>query len=78
MDSPLQTWITGWLAFLELALPLAFAVVVLAHGCYRVVMRRGGWPWKTMVFGLGAALVFLLLTNVVSVADWFVEELPIN
>ena len=39
-------------------------------------MRRGGWPWKTTVFGLGAALVFLLLANVEAVAEFFRRELP--
>ena len=76
--TPLQGWITGWTEFLATTAPLVFLVAVIAYGSWRIIMRRGGWPWKTMVFGLGAALVFLLLTNVEAVAELFWRELPLD
>lgn len=76
--TPAQGWILGWVEFLSGTAPMVFLVAVIAYGCWRIIMRRGGWPWKTMVFGLGAALVFLLLTNTEAIAELFRRELPLD
>lgn len=76
-DRPLRSWITDWSQFLTDTLPLVFLVVVLAAGTVMVVKRNGGLPRKTIAFGLGAALVYLLLTRVPEVAEWFRAELPL-
>lgn len=74
--TPLQGWITSWTEVLSTTAPMVFLVAVIAYGSWRIIMRRGGWSWKTTVFGLGAALVFLLLANVEAVAEFFRRELP--
>ncbi|HLU33700.1 MAG TPA: hypothetical protein VKZ74_06765 [Natronosporangium sp.] len=76
-DSPTQTWIEGWVNFLSTTLPLVFLVVVVLVGIMLIVKAKGGLQ-KAIVFGIGAALVFLILTNVESIADFFGEELPVN
>lgn len=74
----IQSWITSWTEFLSTTAPMIFLVAVIAYGSWRIIMRGGGWPWKTMVFVLGAALVYLLLTNVEEVAESFQRELPLG
>lgn len=76
-DSPTQTWIEGWVDFLSTTLPLIFLVVVVLVGIMLIIKAKGGLQ-KAIVFGIGAALVFLILTNVESIADFFGEELPVN
>lgn len=75
--SPIQAWIDDWLAFLSDRLPLVFVVVAILVGIVLIVKAQGGIG-KLIAFGLGAALVFLLLTNLEAVADLFGEELPID
>jgi hypothetical protein len=56
-----------------------FLVVVLLVGCVMIFMRRGYWPRKTLLFGIGAALAYLILANVTGVAELFwreFEQLP--
>lgn len=74
----IQSWITSWTEFLSTTAPMIFLVAVIVYGSWRIIMRGGGWPWKTMVFVLGAALVYLLLTNVEEVAESFRRELPLG
>lgn len=76
-DSPTQTWIQGWIDFLEETLPVAFLVVVILVGTVLIVRSRGGLQ-KAIVFGIGAALVFLILTNVEALSNLFGEELPVD
>lgn len=83
-DSPVRTWLTGWVDFASGTLPVIFTVVVVAVGML-VMVRRGnkkkgirGGLRAALVFGVAAALVYLLLTNVAGVADLFGEELPIG
>jgi hypothetical protein len=76
-DSPTQTWVEGWVDFLSTILPLIFLVVVVLVGTILVVKSKGGLQ-KAIVFGIGAALVFLILTNVESFSDFFGEELPVD
>ncbi|MPZ27298.1 MAG: hypothetical protein GEV12_13030 [Micromonosporaceae bacterium] len=76
-DSPTQTWIQGWVDFLEETLPLIFLVVVILVGTILIVKSRGGLQ-KAIIFGIGAALVFLILTNVEAISDLFGEELPVE
>lgn len=76
-DSPTQSWIQGWVDFLEETLPLIFLVVVVLVGTILIVKSKGGLQ-KAIVFGIGAALVFLILTNVEAISDLFGEELPVE
>ena len=76
-DSPTQTWIQGWIDFLGTTLPMLFLVIVVLVGTILIVKSKGGLQ-KAIIFGLGAALVFLILTNVDSVADLFRDELPLE
>lgn len=76
-DSPTQDWIEGWVDFLSTTLPLIFLVVVVLVGTILVVKSKGGLQ-KAVIFGIGAALVFLILTNVEAISDLFGEELPVE
>jgi hypothetical protein len=76
-DSPTQNWIQGWVDFLEDTLPLIFLVVVVLVGIILIVKSKGGQQ-KAIIFGIGAALVFLILTNVEAISDLFGEELPVE
>lgn len=75
-SSPTQEWITGWTSFLRQTLPMVFLVVVILVGTVLIVRARGGLQ-KAIIFGLGAALVYLILTNVDDVSRLFERELPI-
>lgn len=74
-DSPVRDWVTGLVDFFENTLPVVFLVVVLLVGTILIVKSKGGLQ-KAIIFGIGAALVFLLLTNVESIAELFSGELP--
>jgi type IV secretory pathway VirB2 component (pilin) len=76
-DSPTQTWVEGWVDFLSETLPLIFLVVVVLVGTILIVKSKGGLQ-KAIVFGIGAALVFLILTNVEAISGFFGEELPVE
>ena len=76
-DSPTQTWIQGWVDFLSNTLPVIFLVVGVLVGIMLIVKSTGGLQ-RAIVFGIGAALVFLILTTVESIADFFGEELPVT
>jgi type IV secretory pathway VirB2 component (pilin) len=76
-ESPTQSWIQDWVDFLSGTLPLIFLVVVILIAILLIVRARGGLQ-KAIVFGIGAALVFLIITNVESIADLFGEELPVE
>jgi hypothetical protein len=76
-ESPTQSWIQDWVDFLSTTLPLIFLVVVVLVGTILIVKSKGGLQ-KAIVFGIGAALVFLILTNVDAISNLFGEELPIE
>jgi hypothetical protein len=76
-ESPTQSWIQDWVDFLSTTLPLVFLVVVILVGTILIVKSKGGLQ-KAIVFGIGAALVFLILTNVEAISDLFGEELPVE
>lgn len=76
-DSPTQAWIQGWIDFLDGTLPMVFLVVVVLVGTILIVRSKGGLQ-KAVIFGLGAALVYLILTNVDAVSELFREELPLD
>jgi hypothetical protein len=76
-DSPTQSWIEDWVDFLSTTLPLIFLVVVVLVGILLIVRAKGGLQ-KAIIFGIGAALVFLILTNVEAISNLFGEELPIE
>ncbi|HLV58675.1 MAG TPA: hypothetical protein VKY81_07370 [Natronosporangium sp.] len=75
-SSPTQDWITGWTMFLRQTLPMVFLVVVILVGTILIVRARGGLQ-KAIIFGIGAALVYLILTNVDAMSRLFEQELPI-
>jgi ABC-type bacteriocin/lantibiotic exporter with double-glycine peptidase domain len=74
-DSPSQAWIRDWVDFLTEMLPLILPVVVILVGIVLIFKAKSGIG-QVIVFGIGAALVFLLLTNLEAVADFFGNELP--
>lgn len=76
-DSPTQGWIQQWVDFLEETLPLIFLVVVILVGTILIVKSKGGLQ-KAIIFGIGAALVFLILTNVEAFSELFGDELPVE
>lgn len=76
-DSPTQSWIQQWVDFLEETLPLIFLVVVILVGTILIVKSKGGLQ-KAIIFGIGAALVFLILTNVEAFSELFGDELPVE
>lgn len=76
-DSPTQSWIEGWVDFLSSTLPVIFLVIVILVGTMLIVKSKGGLQ-KAIIFGIGAALVFLILTNVEAISDLFGEELPVD
>ncbi len=76
-QSPTQTWIQEWLEFLQTTLPMVFLVIVILVGTVLIIRSRGGLQ-KAIIFGIGAALVFLILTNVEALSNLFGEELPVD
>lgn len=72
--SPLRTWVDGWLDYLSDHLPTIFIVVAVLVGILLLV--RSGIK-QTVLFAVGAALAFLLLTNLEETAAFFEEELPL-
>lgn len=76
-DSPTQNWIEGWIDFLSSTLPVIFLVIVILVGTILIVKSKGGLQ-KAIIFGIGAALVFLILTNVEAISELFREELPVD
>lgn len=75
-DTPLQDWVTGWLGYLSDNLPLVFLVVAILIGM--VLLMKGDGIKQAVLFAIGAALAFLLLTNLESVAAFLGEELPLQ
>jgi type IV secretory pathway VirB2 component (pilin) len=73
--------ITGWfndlLSWFQGTLPVVFLVIVVAVGIVLIVQAKGGLK-KAVVFGIGAALVYLILTNVESFSSLFESELPLD
>lgn len=65
---------TNWLAG---ALPVIFLTVVFAFGVYLMVVTRGGIR-KLILFGIGAAVVYMVLTNVDAIGGMFSTELDPN
>jgi hypothetical protein len=74
-DSPSQAWIRDWVDFLTEMLPLILPVVVILVAILLIFKAKSGIV-QVIGFGVGAAVVFLLLTNLESVADFFRNELP--
>jgi len=73
--------ITGWfndlLSWFQGTLPVVFLVIVVAVGIMLIIQSRGGLK-KAVVFGIGAALVYLILTNVEGFSAIFESELPLD
>lgn len=75
-DSPSQAWIRDWVDFLTEMLPLILPVVVVILVGILLIFKAKSGIGQVIIFGVGAALVFLLLTNLEAVADFFGNELP--
>lgn len=67
-------WIDDQTNWLSGALPAIFLTVVMAFGVYLMVVTRGGIR-KLIVFGIGAAVVYMVLTNVAFIGSMFGTEL---
>ncbi|QSB13426.1 hypothetical protein JQS43_17655 [Natronosporangium hydrolyticum] len=74
-ETPFQNWLSNWLAWLSDNLPMIFIVVAVLTGI--LVLAKGGVK-QVLIFAIGAALAFLLLTNLEAIADFFSDELPID
>ena len=73
-DGKVTGWIddkTNWMAG---ALPVIFVTVVFAFGVYMLIITRGGIR-KLIGFGIGAAVVYMVLTNVAAIGGMFRSEL---
>lgn len=73
-ETPIQSWLSSWLAYLSENLPVIFIVVAVLAGI--MVLARGGVK-QVITFAIGAGLAFLLLTNLELIAEMFSEELPL-
>lgn len=73
--------ITGWfndiLSWFQGTLPVVFLVIVIGIGITLIVQTKGGLK-KAVVFGIGAALVYLILTNIEGFSAIFESELPLD
>lgn len=67
-------WIDDTTSWAAGTLPVIFLTVVMLFGVWLLIVTRGGIR-KLLVFGLGAAAVYMVLTNVDSIADMFGTEL---
>lgn len=81
-DGPIRSWLVDLAGWASATLPRVFLLVVLVVGAI-IMIRKGnkkkgipGGVAAAVAFGLGAALVLLLLRNVPAVADLFGRELP--
>jgi hypothetical protein len=76
-DTPSQAWIRDWVDFLQEMLPLILPVVVILVAILLIFRAKSGIA-QVIGFAIGAAMVFLLLTNLEGVADFFQNELPLE
>ena len=67
-------WIDDTTSWLAGALPVIFLTVVMAFGVYLMIVTRGGIR-KLILFGIGAAVVYMVLTNVANIGGMFGTEL---
>lgn len=74
-ETPLQSWVSNWLAYLSDNLSVIFLVVAVLAGI--IVLVKGGIK-QVVMFAVGAALAFLLLTNLEDVAQFLRNELPLD
>jgi hypothetical protein len=83
-DGPLRTWVGGWVDLLHVTVPRTLVVVVAGAGIWMSIgkgdrtRRVPGGVRAAILFGIGAALVYLFLTNVDTMADHLGDELPLG
>jgi hypothetical protein len=66
-------WIDEKSAWLDTTLPFLFLIAVVAIGLWMLIVTKG-MIRKLIVFGLGAAIVYMILTNIPALADKFGTE----
>lgn len=76
-ETPAQNWIVAWVNFLSDILPAIFIVSVLLVGITLIFKAQGAFL-KVIMFGVAAGLMFLFLTNVEAVSNFFRNELPLE
>ncbi len=69
----ITTWIDDKTNWFGTALPAIFLVVVVGIGVWLLVVTRS--IRKTLLFGIGAAVVYMTLTNVDAIGDKFGSEI---
>ena len=69
----IRNWVTNTTDWFSTTLPIVFLTLVLGFGIWLLIVTRGGIR-KLVVFAIGAAIVYMLLTNVDSLADMFSTE----
>lgn len=67
-------WIDSTTSWVAATVPVVFLTVVFVFGVWLMVVTRGGIR-KLVLFAVGAALVYMLLTNVDALGGMFSSEL---
>ncbi|MEU1813011.1 hypothetical protein [Micromonospora aurantiaca (nom. illeg.)] len=67
-------WLDGTVGWISGFAPAAFLAGVFVLGAWMLITTRGMFK-KLVVFALGAAVVYMLLTRVGAIADMFGSEL---
>ena len=75
-ESPVQEWLSGWLAYLSSNLPVLFVVITVLVGT--ILLVRGGGFKEAISFVLGALVIFVVLMNLELFADLLRDELPLQ
>jgi hypothetical protein len=69
----ITNWIDDTTTWFSTTLPFIFLTLVFGFGVWLLIMTRGGIR-KLIVFAIGAAVVYMLLTNVDALATMFGTE----
>jgi len=69
----ITNWVDNTTTWFSTTLPFIFLTAVFGFGLWLLIITRGGIR-KLIVFAIGAAVVYMLLTNVDALANMFGTE----
>jgi uncharacterized protein YqgC (DUF456 family) len=69
----ITNWVDNTTSWFSTTLPFIFLTLVFGFGVWLLIVTRGGIR-KLIVFAIGAAVVYMLLTNVDALANMFGTE----
>ncbi|GAB1646803.1 hypothetical protein [Krasilnikovia sp. MM14-A1259] len=69
----ITNWVDNTTNWLSTTIPVVFLTLVFGFGVWMLIMTRGAIR-KLIVFAIGAAVVYMLLTNVDALARMFGTE----